>query len=206
MSFVRPRRVLGVDIGVWTFSYCILEGDAVTDWRVMSIPAVAGFPRARERVKFEDITQAMLIEIAYDAMKQLFPPDRVRHDFDMIAIESQPRKRGKATKMAEFGMAIFRYFHEAAQHEDACCWRFPIVRLIQAKAKFAPADFLGLATEGTPKGTPYPKRKAYAVKLVTRLLTEKGIACPDELRERFLGARKADDLADALLMAAIGAR
>ena len=203
-------RVLAIDVGVWTFTHCICDGNHVTEWETVSLLDVAGFPGARGRVSFKELTQSMLIDIAHRALNRMFPALRVCHEFDLVAIESQPRKRsGKATKMVEVGMAIYRYFYEiVAPHRRQCgCWRFPRVMLMGAASKFDRGDFFGVAGEGIPKGTEYAARKKYAERFAAALLAEEGrLVCSDALRQTFAGAKKADDMADALLLAAIGLR
>ncbi len=218
------HTVLGVDIGFWTFSYCIVHRGAdgiyqIQDWRVLSLADEAGLPAARASSGgIKKMSQALLISITQDAMRHLFPVARVRHDFTHVFIESQPRTNGRACKMTELGMAVYSYFRDAASLRHACpCMRFPMVHLTAANAKFGQGSLFGLAQGPqqlgvTLKAKPsYEQRKAYAVRLATALLEEDDTAqhllhTPPLLRERFHRAQKRDDLADSLILAGIGIR
>lgn len=197
-------RVLGIDIGVWTFSICEVDGNQVKSWKTLSLPKEAGFTHARQLVSFHEIPQSVLIEVTFDALSRLFPPERVRHDFDVISIESQPRKKGQASKMVEVSMAVYRYFRECCTPERLCCWRFPDVYLVSAASKFTKQTMFGVNMPGIK--TKYEQRKNYATRMASLMVSPDApfLKVPDELVKIFLGMDKPDDMADALLMAGLG--
>jgi hypothetical protein len=222
-SGLQPNRVLAIDVGLWNLSYCICEelpspqeGESIAhyevlDWNNLVLTQEAGFPMAGRdsAVKLIDLTQPILMEMAFDVLLRMFPPAYVRHAFHTVSIENQVRKNGMANKITELGMAIFSYFKRAAHPEAHCCWRFPDVHLQSPGVKFDEKQFFGLEAKDhavLPKRANYNQRKRYSAQLVTNFMTKPHIHIRDELRIRYRNARKQDDLADAMLLAGIALR
>jgi len=212
------KRVLGIDVGIWNLSFCDvsrIEGEVYTvhDWKNVSIPELAGFPNARSRARAADLTHTFLCDCVLAALHAMFPAETLRHTYDVVLIESQPHVGNKSNKISELGAVIYSYFMQCVQPHALCCWRMPVVRMQSAGSKFddgpffskCPSDILEKKLQRKAKMT-YVQRKAYGVSLVRCLLVNSHVRTLPEHAESFHGARKADDLADSMLLAAIALR
>lgn len=229
MNFDTPRA-LAIDVGIWNFSYAIVRRDptlekpyVVEKWENVSLPAVAGFPGAHDRISANDINMTLLSNIAFCALESLFPPHWVRHSVDFVWIESQPRFRGKAGKVAELSSTLYNYFQAMLQPLQLCCWKFPDLQMVGAGTKFDGGIFFDLSADelvppsvvdkGRSKGRrnreQYLKRKNYAEVLVSAMLSHPTCTLAFEDSQGFEKYRrcgKKDDYCDALLLAGVALR
>ena len=213
----RTRRVLAIDVGIWNFSYArvafLPDGgrNVVELWDNQSLPALAGYPFANGRISGNAISMTLLTDICFSALCSLFPAEYVLHHLDCVWIESQPRFKGQAGKIAELSYTIYSYFRAIVDPSRLCCWRFPDVQMVGAGTKFDGGSFFGQSasdiTPGPGKKASYTQRKAYGVKLVTALMQDQDkLEIGPHMRAMYRKAIKKDDFSDSLLLAGVALR
>lgn len=213
------HRVLAIDVGVWNFSYAIVSCPTsglpsvytIEQWDNGSLPAMAGYPTARAKISGNDISMTLLTDICFAALARLFPAAYILHHVDKVWIESQPRFKGKAGKIAELSYSIYAYFRAMVDGSQLCCWRFPDLQMVGAVTKFDGGSFFGLVstdlTTVPSKGAGYTQRKQYGVRLVGRLLeNDHTLQLLPGLREKYQESIKKDDYCDSLLLAGVALR
>ncbi len=211
---MKSVRRLGIDVGIWNFSFCIVRKDTsefdgrvtfeVEEWKKINIPGVAGFPNAQGRIEADDICMANLADMVLRIMKKFFPEQKVRHTLDAVRIESQASINGIVTKCGQISYLMYSYFQEIISIDKLCCWLFPDVYMVSAQVKFGGGLFCGVSAASLikPPGKSYASRKAYSVALVTRLIETKAIFVNVGLLLEHSRSFKKDDRAESLLLAA----
>jgi hypothetical protein len=216
-------RTLAIDVGIWNFAFAIVSRTPTADrpftlerWENVSLPDMGGFPGARDFVSGNDIGMTLLSDITFTALARCFPARWVIHNVDFVWIESQPRVRGKAGKVAELSSTIYNYFQAITASDRLCCWKFPDVQMVGAGVKFDGGIFFDLVADEIHKRTnlgpdsqkDYQKRKQYGVALVHALLTHTHctLHIPEGVDIGYTRASKKDDYCDSLILAAAAMR
>lgn len=179
------QRVLTLDVGLKNLSYCWMEQEATLRVREWNNLCVLEDGEKCTKMKIHDLTERVL-----DVLADVFGPDL---EVDGVYIENQPML--KNGMMKTIGVVIFTFFHMLRMQYGKIGGVFFLSATNKLKCK--------RAKELEIKAGSYKDRKESSIALAGLYVDE---LCPDK-KAWFLGQKKKDDLADALLMAvyALGA-
>ena len=180
---------VGVDIGLRNFSLCVLGGDEVVRWELVDIVQLSGKTHITNYKK--QLRPADIHDIAEVVFPHLFPPEWLRRSVTHFGIESQPGGKYANPLCILLSHLLCSYVRRQMYRSvRRAQQRLHTVRMVGAAGKYR-KDWLHLAGESV-KLRDYPNRKALSVRLATVLA---GVPIPT------VGSSKADDLADAYLIA-----
>jgi hypothetical protein len=224
----KDDTVLAIDVGLRNFSYCVMRRTknknknfeyTINEWCNTNILAEKFCSNNHiESFSVTEFPITVLVDILLTFLRKVFPPPRVRHDFDYIVIESQPRIFQKSTKISEIGTATIAYFRSCCIPSELCCHKFPVIDLIGPQTKFDGgmflwydssrilSDFSRESQQGPRRKMSYVKRKQYGVLLCKEIMEKESVVIEESFKDEFRSCSKKDDLADSFLLAAVALR
>lgn len=189
------RVVVGIDIGIRNLSLCELvqcPGSGVLEirrWELVDMLEGTQWESART------VTAGAIHAMMEFQLSRLFPDKYCRSHVHHVCIEAQPL--GKFTNNRTQLVSHLIYEHFRRHLRDVRVGEtLQSVTFTQPGRKYSDA---WLGRYGLKKGKKHADRKLLSVQLCTGLLRDEGVQNATSVTH--VGARKADDLADAFLLA-----
>lgn len=199
---MKLTRVLSFDVGVRHLAYAVLVLDAEAEASAEA-DAEATSPVVRlERWDVVDVTggakklggpEAMTTAIVETLDREFYDPGGKAGHYDAVLIENQPSRKNPSMKAVQ--VAIHTYFATLRMYVG-CVGSIHLVSATRKLLNLPPPPTDPAPLMPTSASASYRDRKAMSVVLGRRALEEMG---DQAALVRLAGAKKKDDLCDALL-------